>query len=453
MNAGRGVGAGSHRSAEPGWLQLVGYGLPALPLALLTLPFYVIVPGYYANAGLPIALVGQILLAIRLFDAFTDPVAGYLNDRTSTRFGRRRLWFALGVPLTALSAWMVFLPPEPATGGYLFGWALALSIGWTIALVPYNAWGAELSPSYEGRSRVAVFREGFLFVGTFAALILNFVLSQGLEPLPGAAATLEAFALIIATGLPLAALAAVLLAPEPADRSVRRVPFREGLGFMRNNLPFKRLVIAFLVNGMANGLPATLFVMFVSDRLELADKAGLFLVIYFFAGLIGMPFWLQIARMRGKHRSWCFAMLIACVAFAFAPLLPAGAEAGFLVICVVTGFAVGADLVLPVSIQADVIDVDTAASGEQRSGVYLAIWGLATKFALALAVGVAFPTLSAMGYDPGVGARTEAGLLTLALLYAALPVALKLAAIGLMWSFPLDAARQDDLRAAIDRRI
>jgi glycoside/pentoside/hexuronide:cation symporter, GPH family len=438
---------------EPGWLQLVGYGLPGLPLALLTLPFYVIVPSYYANAGLSLALVGQILLGIRLFDAFSDPLAGYLNDRTATRFGRRKLWFAAGVPLTALAAWMVFLPPVPVTAGHLLGWGLALSIGWTIALVPYYAWGAELSPSYDGRNRVTVVREGFAFLGTLSALILNYVISDGLEPIAGAAATLEAFALIIAIALPLAAAAALLLAKEPPNRSIRQVPFSEGLRFMRDNLPFRRLVLAFLINGLANGFPVTLFVMFVGDRLQIAEKAGLFLVVYFVSGLIGMPFWLQVAKLRSKHRSWCLAMLVACAAFIFAPFLPPAAEAGFLAICVVTGFAVGADLVLPASLQADVIDVDTAASGEQRSGIYLAIWSLATKLALALAVGIAFPALALMGYDPGIGARTDAGLLTLALFYAAVPVALKLAAITLMWDFPLNAARQAELREAIDRRL
>ena len=145
-------------------------------------------------------------------------------------------------------------------------------------------------------------------------------------------------------------------------------------------------------------------------------------------------------------------MILACFAFAFAPFLPPKADALFLVICVITGFSVGADLVLPASLQADVIDVDTAASGEQRSGLYLAIWGLATKLALALAVGIAFPLLAWSGYDPGSGIKTEFGLKTLALLYAAVPVALKFIAIALMWDFPLTAERQAELREAIEKR-
>jgi glycoside/pentoside/hexuronide:cation symporter, GPH family len=432
-------------SREPRWYELVCYGLPALPLALLTLPFYVIVPSYYASVGIPIALVGNILLVVRLFDAFSDPIAGYLSDRTKSRFGRRRLWFAAGIPLTALAAYMVFSPPDEVTAQHLLVWSLALSLGWTIALVPYNAWGAELSPSYEGRNRVTVFRESFAFIGTLAALILQYWLGS-------AEATLDFFALFLVFGLPIAALVTLVLVPEPVDRSVTKIGFAAGFAFMRNNVPFKRLVFAFLINGLANGFPVTLFIMYVGDRLELGEKAGLFLVIYFFAGLIGMPFWLRIAKLKSKHRSWCYAMVLACIAFAFAPFLPPKADALFLIICVVTGFSVGADLVLPASLQADVIDVDTAASGEQRSGLYLAIWGLATKLALALAVGIAFPLLAWSGYDPGSGIKTEFGLKTLALLYAAVPVALKFVAIALMWDFPLTAERQAELREAIEKR-
>jgi Na+/melibiose symporter-like transporter len=113
--------------------------------------------------------------------------------------------------------------------------------------------------------------------------------------------------------------------------------------------------------------------------------------------------------------------------------------------------ALGADLVLPPAIQADVIDVDTAATGEQRSGLYFAAWGLATKLALALAVGVAFPLLGATGFDPAAGLRTDSGLAMLGFLYAGLPIVLKIGAAALMWHFPIDEKMQAGLRDQIER--
>jgi GPH family glycoside/pentoside/hexuronide:cation symporter len=438
--------------AAPRELSLIAvaaYAAPAIPFAVLTLPLYIVVPAFYAEElGLPLAAVGQALLIVRLVDAIADPAVGLLADRWRPGFGRRRLWFAAAMLPTALSAWMIFRPPEGAGAGYLLAWGSALSLAWTAALVPYSAWGAELSTTYAGRNRITAWRETAALAGTLLALSLQAAapaLAGG-----GQRAVLGSYAILVGVGLPLLALAAVTLTPEPADLSRNRLKLREGLRAMRANSAFLRLVAAFLINGLANGLPATLFLFFVSDRLGAKDYAGPFLVVYFAAGIAGVPLWLSVARRTSKHRAWCLAMLLASMVFLFAPLLGPGDLAAFGAICVLTGIAVGADLVLPPSIQADVIDVDTAASGDQRSGLYFAAWGLATKLALAAAVGIAFPVLALAGFDPAAGQKTEFGLLALAWLYGGLPVALKLAAIALMWRFPLDETSQTELRAKIE---
>ena len=439
---------GPKSSRELPLAALAAYALPAIPFAVLTLPLYIVVPAFYAeDLGLSLAVVGQILLVVRVVDALADPAVGALADRWRPAFGRRRLWFLAAAAPTALSAVMLFNPPDGAGPLYLLVWGSALSVAWTAALVPYSAWGAELSTSYVGRSRIAAWRETAALVGTLAALCL-----QALAPMlagGGQHAVLTSYGLLVGAGLPLAALVAVALTPEPADLSRARLDIRSGLRAMRANAPFLRLIAAFLINGLANGLPATLFLFFVSERLGAKDLAGPFLVAYFAAGVAGVPFWLWAARRTSKHKAWCLAMLLACAVFVFAPFLGPGDVAAFGVVCVLTGIAVGADLVLPPSIQADVIDVDTAASGDQRSGLYLSAWGLATKLALAAAVGIAFPPLSLAGFDPASGARTENGLATLAWLYGGLPVALKLFAVALMWRFPLDEALQAALRARI----
>jgi glycoside/pentoside/hexuronide:cation symporter, GPH family len=73
------------------------------------------------------------------------------------------------------------------------------------------------------------------------------------------------------------------------------------------------------------------------------------------------------------------------------------------------------------------------------------LWSMATKLSLALAVGIAFPVLDLAGFVPG-GANDAGALLTLAALYGLVPVAIKLAAVSLVWSFPLGAAAQAETR-------
>ena len=143
-------------------------------------------------------------------------------------------------------------------------------------------------------------------------------------------------------------------------------------------------------------------------------------------------------------------MLVACLSFAPAPLLPEGSLVAFAVICAITGALLGFDLTLPPAIQADVIDVDTAASGEQRSGTYFAAWSLATKLSLAGGVGIVFPALALFGFDPGNTDPSDQAQTALAVAYAWVPIAAKLVAIALMWNFPLDEDAHKGLRARID---
>lgn len=423
------------------------YGLPAVAISVLTLPFFIFIPTFYTETlGLNLAAVGLVLSAIRLFDAVNDPLIGFWSDRLRPSYGRRRSWFLAGIPLTILGAWMIFVPGETSSIGYLALWGLLLSIGWSIVQLPYAAWGAELSGDYRTRSRLSAVREGLVVLGTLIAITLP-ILASGTEKVD--ASGLKLLAVFVCIVLPVSALLAVWFVPEPVEHSKRQVSLREGLNFLRQNTEFMRLLFAFFINGLANGLPATLFLLFVGNVLGESSAQGPLLFVYFLCGILGVPIWLKLSDRLGKHRTWCIAMLLALPVFLMALLLGTGDVWWFGVICVLTGLTLGADLTLPASIQADVIDVDTAISGEQRSGLYFAFWGLATKAALALGVGIAFPVLSFAGFD-AQAQNDDTALWTLSLLYGGVPVALKAIAIGLMWNFPLDETRQKELRTKIE---
>ncbi|MDF1791836.1 MAG: MFS transporter [Thalassobaculaceae bacterium] len=429
--------------------RLIAYGLPGLPIGALGVPLFIFLPTFYSQeVGLSLTTVGAILLVARLWDVVTDPAIGALSDRTRSRIGRRRPWLIAAVPVLMLSVWMIFRPPEDAGAWHLLVWSLVLYLGWTMIQLPHSAWGAELSDDYDGRSRIAGSREGFVVVGTLLAAGTPIMLGIDGDLRPGAALAALAVALMVVLPATVAAAAAV---PDHHMQAGQPVPWSESRRLLLQNRPFLRLILAYLINGLANGLPATLFLLFVEHVLAAPEQQGLLLFVYFLCGILGVPLWLAVARRIGKHRAWCTAMSINAAIFAFVPLLGAGDADIFLAICVATGLCLGADLTLPSAIQADVVDVDTAKGGGRRTGLYFAFWGMATKLALALAVGVAFSLLDLAGFE--AAAKNASGpLLALALLYAGLPVALKAVAITLMWRFPLDRAAQADLRVEIRRR-
>lgn len=426
------------------------YALPALPLAAIALPLYIIVPSFYASAlGLSLASIGTVLLAIRCLDAVTDPLFGWLSDRFSARRGRRRVFFALSLPLTSISAFMLFWPSPDAGLLYLAFWGAALSVGATWSLLPYTAWGAELATDYHERVRLSAFREASTLIGSLLAISLPFV--GGIESATGFHG-LAWIAVTVAILLPLAGIVAVSFVPEPEDLSRRRLGLFEGLRYVAANGPFLRLALSFLLNSFANAIPASLFLFFVGQRLGAADLQGPLLFSYFLSAVAGIPIAVWVSRRIGKHRAWCLSMALACAVFSFAGFLGQGDIVAFAMICVVTGILLGFDLALPPAIQADVIDIDTTESGEQRSGLYFAAWSFITKLSLALSAGIIFPILAFAGFDASstAGPQTSQALTTLSVLYAWAPIVPKLAAIAAMWGFSLDEEHQKALRLKLE---
>ena len=132
-------------------------------------------------------------------------------------------------------------------------------------------------------------------------------------------------------------------------------------------------------------------------------------------------------------------MILASLAFITVPFLSPGSFTLFFVICSITGMALGADLALPPAIQADVVDFDRWRFRQERAGVQFAIWGMSTKLALAVSVGLALPTVDALGFDPI--APTTTGIKYLIVIYSIVPVVIKLLAVMLIWRFPLNSKK------------
>jgi glycoside/pentoside/hexuronide:cation symporter, GPH family len=434
---------------------LLAYSLPAVAIAALGQPFYMFVPTLYAQyIGLSVGVLGALLLLVRGIDALSDLVAGRLSDLTRSRFGRRRPWVLLASPVAALSAWMVLAPPDGAGVLYFTGWTLLASIAWVCITLPLNAWGAEIVTGYADRIRVTLWREAATIIGVVGAVGTVAVL-QSQAP-GGLRDALQILGLAVAVGAPVACAICALVLPDPQPLTRDPGSLLDGLASARGNGPFKRLVVAYLVNGVANALPATLFLFFVSHRLELPDLQGQLLGLYFLAGLASAPVWAWAGSRFGKHVAWCWAMVWACAVFALALLVDGPQDAWlFASICVASGLSLGADVVLPAAMQADVVDLDQLETGSApRTGVYFALWSMATKLALALAGGVGLGVLALAGFEAQAlpGNQPPAAQGALVALYCAVPIALKLVAIAMMRSFPITAARQREIRAGISAR-
>lgn len=417
---------------------LAAYAAAALPLAAAALPVYVHAPKFYSALGLDLALIGFLLLAVRLLDAVSDPLLGLLADRVPQHRGGRKAMLVAAVPAIAVGMFLLFHPP--AAGG--LAWWLVLSLilvylGLSAASISYFALGSAWSRDYGERTRITAARGAAALTGVLLAAALPEWLAQR----HGTAAGLGLFSIAYAPLL-VAAVALTVLAG-PRDASVAQTSplrMRDVLRPLRNPR-FLRLAAIFLVNGVATAIPATLVLFYVADVLQRPDLTALFLVLYFIAGAAGMPAWVLIAAHAGKARAWLLAMVLAVAAFISAWFLGPGDAGAFAIVCVLSGLAFGADLALPASLLADVIDDDEGRDG-RPDGAYFGLWHLLEKLALALAAGLALPLLQALGYAPGVVAGAGSAL---PWVYALLPCVIKLAAALMLWLFAPDSWRTKSL--------
>ncbi|WP_300451405.1 MFS transporter [Accumulibacter sp.] len=394
--------------------KVLAYGLLGLPLAFAALPLYVHVPRFYAEtAGLPLALLGFILLAARLLDAGIDPWLGWLADRVSRPRMVAIALLPFGIGFIAL-----LNPPADYPAPWLLG-SLALTyFGFSAATVAYQAWGADIGRDVGQRTRLTAAREGFGLLGVVLAAALPGLLASRLDDgiarlswvLPPllliSAATTFSW---VAAGTPLAQPVSQPLLP-----SLRRV-FADPA--------FRRLLLVFVANGIAAALPATLFLFFVADVLRLSEASGALLALYFVAGAASLPLWVHCATRYGRVAAWLGAMGLSIVAFAGASLLGPGDLGPFAAICLASGVALGADLALPAAIAADL------GERQGQAGACFGVWNFVAKLNLALAAGLSLPLLGSLGYVPGSGH----GLLALTVAYALLPLAFKSLAGLLLW--------------------
>ncbi|MBC7602662.1 MAG: MFS transporter [Ramlibacter sp.] len=396
------------------------YGLLGLPLAFVALPLYVQLPNFYAREfGVPLAALGALLLIARLLDAVIDPWIGTWIDKLFARSTAAVLGVAAGagIALALGFAWL-FFPPVRGLNALLVwvtGGLLVTYTAFSVLTVAHQSWGAMLGGDDAERSRVFAWREGLGLVGVLLASVLPVL--AGLH---------------VTVGVLIATLAAGWWAWTRAARPQMRAQDSHSVDWRTpfRHAQFRQLLAVFLLNGIASAVPATLVLFFVQDRLQAPPaQEPIFLGTYFLFAAASIPLWVRLVRRIGLARTWLAGMALAIAVFIWAATLGQGDGTAFIVICALSGIALGTDLALPSAMLAGVIA--RANLGGRGEGIFFGWWNFATKLNLALAAGIALPLLGLAGYAPGT--RTPEALTALTLAYCLLPCVLKCAAGTLLY--------------------
>jgi GPH family glycoside/pentoside/hexuronide:cation symporter len=413
----------------------VRYGLLGFPLAFCALPLYVLMPNLYARQwGISLAALGMVLLGARLLDAVIDPLLGRLCDRLFAASLRSVLVLgAAAAAGLAVGFSFLFVPLVSGPSALLWWaafWLVLTYAAYSALSIAHQSWGAMLGGDMLYRSHVVAWREGLGLVGVLVAAVTPALLG------------VPAMLALLYVGL-FGGWWAWKSAPRPErPRPTGMATASTAPGALWHpwrNPNFRRLLGVYLLNGIASAIPATLVLFFLQDRLQASESMqSAALGVYFACGALSMPMWLRLVRHWGLARSWRFGMFLSIAVFLGASRLDAGDAPWFLLVCALSGAALGSDLALPGALLAGVI----AKTGDRghAEGAYFGWWNFATKLNLALAAGLALPLLGWLGYTPGALDADAATVLTAA--YCLLPCGLKALAAGALHIFIIQPTAQ-----------
>ena len=403
---------------------LYKYSLLAAPVAFAGFPLYVLAPDFFATEySISLASLGFILLFLRLFDAFQDPVIGIISDRF------RRYIAIILVPAAVLLVLSIYGLFNLIYFSPLIWFVLCMGLAvtsYSILSINLNALGALWTEYKEAQTRIAAIRETFSLLGLILAVSLpNLLLNVAPEH-----QTYQWFGLILAL-LMMVSLITFLKWNQITRKNVqiRKTYHSFFTNLKRLSSNTKMLLMVYLFSMVASSIPAVLVIFFVRDLLGVEAYSGLFLLLYFLSGAIFIPMWKRISQSQGKFRSWFLSMLFASGSFVWVFFLGTGDFWQFAVICVVSGAAFGADLIFPPAILADQVHESNAVN---RASSYYASLTFTAKVSLALASAVSLPMLESFGFTPD-SENSRSALFSLSVAYALVPCFLKCGAALLLW--------------------
>jgi GPH family glycoside/pentoside/hexuronide:cation symporter len=378
--------------------QKAGWGLADMGIVVFVIVKQLLVLSFLTNyLNVPVGIAGLLTTSVLIFDIITDPIVGYLSDRTHSRWGRRVPWMVIGALILSGGIIGLFgVPQSLSLSGTIIwvgGFFALATVGFTMVAIPYGATAGEMTQDPKERSTMMGFRMAFASVGILLGGAVIPQLAGGTRDGHFIAAIYVAPIIILSIW---GSLWSTRTAPRILSPSAR--------GFMStwllvfNNKPFVILVCLYGIMTLAialitAGLPfAAIYLIFDSGNSLLSPAStalgilSLLFACFVFGSILSQAFWVWMSARLGKVGALIFGLVIYIILLiAIFVNLPSVDIMLMAILFVVAGMTNGAYQQIPWAIYPDLMDITRSESGDAIEGAFSAIWLFGQKVANAIA--------------------------------------------------------------------
>ena len=464
-----------HPSEKLNFITKLAYGAGDLGPAITANILGVFLLIFFTNvAGLSPGIAGSLLMLGKIWDAFNDPMVGWVSDRTKSKLGRRLPWMLWGAVPFGIFFCLQWVVPQFSADPTVNQWSLAayylliaviFNTFYTIVNLPYTALTAEITHDYDERTSLSSFRFAFSIGGSILSLIIALLIFQF--------GPTEAQSQYFLLGLLFAIFSVVplLLCVWGTKRRVIEMErdrlskpqasslgFREQIRIAFRNRAFLYVIGIYLCSWLAVQNTATIIPFFVQNWMGGSQQDFTLAVIAVQGTSLAMLFiWSAISRRIGKRAVYFIGISTWIVAQLGLFLVQPGQMGMMYGLAVMAGLGVSTAYLIPWSMLPDVIELDEWETGQRREGVFYSFMVLLQKLALALGLFLVGQVLEFSGFVTTTGGQAVAeqpasALLAIRLMLGPVPAIVLAIGLALAYFYPITREVHAELMLRLEER-
>jgi oligogalacturonide transporter len=412
---------------------------------------------------------GFVMLFARVWDAVTDPIMGFISDKTKSRFGKRRIYLIFASPLVLISMYFLFFPydfsePFLKVTAVLLSYLVFTTVQ-TMVMIPYYSLSSEISSDYQVRASYNSYRLAFsIFSSILCVAVPGIIVNSFADATIGYQVMSLSFGFIFALS--------ILFTGLFAKEEIITKPVVSKLSFKNLSKPlvlkpFRQYLLMFMMLQMTMAIMSGLYFFFVNFYVDRdttasggASMVGLIgAALMFSMQIVALPIYIKIIAKKGKT----FAYRLGAVLWMFTAILlfmiPQNGNPLFVyLIGALMGLGISGPGLVPHAMYGDVVDAGELKFRTRLDGQMSGFTNFINKIAQGVGLSLVMWIIGFAGFierQPGedhVLTQPDSAMLAIRIILMLAPIILMGIGIFVSTKYKIDAKKQEEIKKMISSK-